>query len=372
MSAETSLIAELEDALKDGSQTRRVDTLRRVTDLFLNGADRFNDAQIDVFDDVLGHLIKRIETKAMVELSTRLAPVDNAPIEVIRRLAHDDEITIAGPVLTQSGRLSTDDLVDIARTKGQPHLLAISGRRQIAGAVTDVLIARGNHEVFHTLARNTGAQFSENGFASLVKNAETDESLAEKLGLRLDIPIRLLRALLLKATEAVRSKLLEIASPEARNQIQSVIESISNEVAREAAAPRNFDAAKRLIQAMHAKGQLNEAVLFEFVNARKYEEMVAGLAALCSAPIDLVAPLMASERNDSLLIPCKAAGIKWPTVNAILRNRFSHHTISDQAMAKARADYLTLTHASALRILRFWQVRTGVAGKEQVTASANH
>ena len=371
MNAETSLIAELESALADGSTERRVDTLRRVTDLFLNGAARFNEDQVDVFDDVLGHLIKRIETKAMVELSTRLAPVDNAPIEVIRRLAREDEITVAGPVLAQSARLTTDDLVDIASNKSQQHLLAISGRNGIAGAVTDVLIARGNHEVFHTLARNAGAQFSENGFARLVKNAETDDSLAEKLGLRLDMPARLLRMLLLKATEAVRSKLVERAPPEIRNQIQSVIESISNEVAREATAPRNYDAAQRLVQAMHAKGQLGEAQLFEFVNARRYEEMVAGLAVMCSAPIDLIAPLMVSERNDSLLIPCKAAGIKWPTVSAILKCRFAHHAISDQAMAKARADYLTLTCASALRILRFWQVRSGVAGKEQIAAATS-
>jgi uncharacterized protein (DUF2336 family) len=178
MSAQTALIAEIEAAISSGSQDKRVETLRRVTDLFLGGADRFNEEQIGVFDDVLGHLIKRIETKAVAELSTRLAPVDNAPAEVIRQLARNDEITVAGPVLAESKRLTDDDLVDIAKTKGQGHLLAMSNRTQLAEVVTDVLVDRGGHEVKHTLARNAGARFSEIGFATMVKTAETDDGLA--------------------------------------------------------------------------------------------------------------------------------------------------------------------------------------------------
>ena len=59
------LIAELEEAVRSGSAEKRVETLRRITDLFLGEADRLNDAQVGVFDDVLGALIRRIETKAL-------------------------------------------------------------------------------------------------------------------------------------------------------------------------------------------------------------------------------------------------------------------------------------------------------------------
>ena len=56
MDASHSLISELENAIESGSKDKRVDTLRRITDLFVSDADRLNDLQIDVFDDVLGHL----------------------------------------------------------------------------------------------------------------------------------------------------------------------------------------------------------------------------------------------------------------------------------------------------------------------------
>src|ERR1700730_14767969 len=82
--ADVSLIDELEEAIRSGSGERRVETLRRVTDLFLGGAERFNEEQIGVFDDVLGHLIENIELRALREFSERISPVDTAPSEVVR------------------------------------------------------------------------------------------------------------------------------------------------------------------------------------------------------------------------------------------------------------------------------------------------
>jgi hypothetical protein len=60
--------------------------------------------------------------------------------------------------------------------------------------------------VHHTLARNSGARFSELGFAALVQKSANDEKLAERLGLRLDIPLTLLRQLLARAGDLVRSR----------------------------------------------------------------------------------------------------------------------------------------------------------------------
>ena len=252
------LITELEDVLKDGSSERRVATLRRITDLFLDDADRLNEQQVRVFDDVLVHLIQRIETKALIQLSTCLAPVDNAPTEVIRHLAHDDEIMVARPVLSQSKRLTDDDLIKIAEIKSQGHLLAISERGSLNEPVTDVLVRRGDRQVAHRLANNSGAHFSESGFAKLVKNGETDESLAEKLGLRLDIPLRLLRELLLRATNAVRARLLAAAPAETQARIQSALASIANEIGQEATGPRDFVSAAELVQDINKSGNLNE------------------------------------------------------------------------------------------------------------------
>jgi uncharacterized protein (DUF2336 family) len=61
-------------------------------------------------------------------MSEQLAPIGQAPPSVVRRLAKNDQILIAGPVLKESARLSEDDLIEIAETKSEQHLLAVSAR----------------------------------------------------------------------------------------------------------------------------------------------------------------------------------------------------------------------------------------------------
>jgi len=359
MGASHSLIDEIEDAIRSGSKEKRVDTLRRVTDLFLTEANRLSDRQIALFDDVLGHLIERIEIKAMAELSTALAPVNNAPIELNRRLARDDEIAVAGPVLKQSERLSARDLVEITQTKGQAHLLAISSRRELDAVVTDALLDRDNRAVKHTLVKNEGARFSEAGFSTLVKSAETDSNLAEKVGLRLDLPSQLLRELLAKATETVRSRLLTVAPFETREAILRILDEVSNKVVQEVAAPRNFTRALHLVSLMQKNGILDEEALLAFAAGRKYEEVVACVATLCSTSVNLIVPLMKSVRNDGLLIACKAAALKWSTLEKILEVRSAVHGHADSDFSEAKTAYQKLSRATAQRTLRFWQIRQG-------------
>lgn len=353
-----SLISELELAVRSGSAENRVGTLRRVTDLFLNDADRLNDDQIKVFDDVLCMLSAKIEQTALAELSTRLAPVDNAPLETIRRLARNDDIVVAKPILTGSTGLTEGDLVEIAQTKSQQHLLAISGRTELATAVTDVLLERGDQAVVHTLANNTGARFSEDGYAQLLTKSETDFDLAEMVGLRADVPTGVLRELLRRATDAVRARLLALAPPRLRDAIERVIQEISRAVAT--AEESDFAQAERLIQSMQKDGLLNEAAFRDFVDRRRRDEMIVALARLCSASNKTIENLLMGQRNDAVLVPCKAAGFSWDTAEAVLLNRHPNRPPSDKIVELARSDYAKLSVATAQRTLRFLQVRDTV------------
>ena len=356
-----SLIAELESATHSGSPDRCVETMRRVTDLFLTGAERYSEDQVLLFESVLGFLVERIEWRAREELSTRLALIDNAPIRVIRRLAQDDEIAVAGPVLTHSPRLCVNDLVQIAHSKGQTHLLAISGRRHLDEAVTDVLLDRGNREVIHKLASNAGASFSEPGFTTLVLKAEADEGIAESVGLRLDVPSHLFQQLLKQATKTVRTRLLALAPPATQREVRRVLATVSKEIGWEATAPRDFAHAQERVHAMYEKGELNESALGELARLHKYEDLVVALSLLCSAPIEVIDPLMASPRDDGLLVPCRAAKLNWSTVDAILQHRGAHHALTGHDRDKLRAEYARLSQATAQRLLGFWQAKASLS-----------
>ena len=53
-----SLLDELQTTLAHGTVARRVETLRRVTDLFINGAVDYSDEQVGLFDDVFQCLMR--------------------------------------------------------------------------------------------------------------------------------------------------------------------------------------------------------------------------------------------------------------------------------------------------------------------------
>ena len=69
MGGTPSLIPELEDIVQRGSRAKRREILQRVTAHFVGGASRYNDAHVDLFDDVFSLLIEEIESKARAELS---------------------------------------------------------------------------------------------------------------------------------------------------------------------------------------------------------------------------------------------------------------------------------------------------------------
>jgi uncharacterized protein (DUF2336 family) len=356
MSAAASLIPELEDVIAHGTRAKRAEMLQRITALFVNGSNRYSDEQVDLFDNVFSLLIAEIETKARAELSGHLAPLDNAPANVVRTLARDDDIDVAGPVLKLAKRLPETDLVDLARTKSQAHLHAISQRAALGEAVTDVLVGRGDREVARQVAENHGARISENGFVRLVERAESDGILAEKVGLRPDIPPKMFRRLLTEATAVVHERLLAAASPELQTEIRRVLDKVSGEVAARV-GPRDYRAAQRIVLGLMQAGRMNEAVLAGFADAHKYEETVVALAALSKVPIKIADRLMAGERPDPVLILCKAVDLRWPTVKTVLVSCAEANKTSVHSLDAALGNYERLSVSTAQRVVRFWQVK---------------
>jgi hypothetical protein len=356
-----SIIDELEEAVASGSSAKRVSTLRRVTDLFLHDGERLSEDQVRVFDDVLCHLVTRVETRVKAELSGRLASLDHAPAGVIKHLASDNEVVVAGSVLANSTRLTTSTLVEIARTKGQDHLLAMSGRANLPEAVTDVIVDRGESRVIRKLADNTSARFSEAGYRGMVAHAESDDELTEILGLRTDLPLKFLRDLLQRATEAVRARIAQIAPAELQEEIKRVLKTFANKAAGENPPARDFSRAEAVVRRMKGLNELNDAAITRFAEAKKFDEVAASLATLNnSAPIDMMARLLEGPRADLLLIPCKSANLSWATVEKILCHRPLKHRIAEATLQAAMKDYGRLSVQTADRTLRFWQLHNKI------------
>jgi uncharacterized protein (DUF2336 family) len=346
---------ELEVALKSGTPGKRTEVLRQVTALFASGADKLSEQQISLFDDIINHLITHIEKEAVAELSARLAPIANAPRAAIRRLASDNAIEIAGPILEKSKTLTDDDLVEIAKTRSQAHQLKIAARSQLNEVVTDALIDRCDSEIANRAAANKTARFSNAGFSKLVMLADGDDRLTTTVAKRSDVPPRLFRELLAHATETVRETLLAAAPLEARDRFKKILSNISCEIGTRVTS-QHYAAAQRVVSTFSQDTPLTKQKLLEFAKDNRIEETVATLSALSAVPIELVDRLMYDASPYGIMVLCKVTALYWNVARAVMTIR-PRPEGEPFDLDELYYDYENISASSAQRLLRFWQSR---------------
>ena len=357
MGAEFSLVSEIDSALAHGSPGRRAEILRRVTDLFITGADELSDQQIELFDDVIMRLAAEIEISARTLLSIRLAPIRNAPPRTIHNLAFDDVVDVAAPVLCQSERLGEADLIENARTKGQGHMLAISRRSHLSENVTDVLVEHGDRQVLISTARNRAARFSDSGFSKLVQRSDADDELAIYIGERDEIPLPLFRQLVKRASQSVRAK-LEAAQPALARQIRNVVDEVSERIELAAISrARDPSASLAPIADGQRSKQLDDGDLRKLALTGASGEITAALAGMCDVPIAFVEQAMTQSQTESLLLLARTISLSWPTVKAILTLGARQRPLSENEIAHFLASYERLKPKTAQEILRFYRSR---------------
>jgi uncharacterized protein (DUF2336 family) len=359
-SAELTFIREVEKAVSGASLDRRGEMVRKITDLFVSRSDELSAEDLTIFDDVIMRFASEIEQAARALLSRRLAPIRNAPPQIIRVLAFDDSIEVAGPVLTQSTRLDDRTLIENARTKSQAHLLAISQRGSLSEVVTDVLVELGDREVVLNLADNFGASISDRGFSLLVGRSEGDDLLSEFVGSRPEIPASLLTALVAKASESVRAK-LEASHPLAKAAVQRAVAEAANRVETQAVLGKlDYTAALKTIADLRQTGQLNERALSNFARNGAYAETIAMLATMCNLPLPFVEQVMGRDRSEALMVLARAIGLSWSTAQDILLLRADKGVIARSEIVHRLSRYERLQPSAAQEIVRVFRSRAQV------------
>jgi len=354
--AETkSFLQDLDEAVSRGTPESRAKALWHTTDLMIAG--RFSDDEIWTFGEVVTRLAEEIEVAARAQLSERLARFDRAPANIIHKLAFDDAIEVAGPVLRESRQLETYALVANVCTKSQAHMLSISKRDKIEERVTDELVTRGNQEVVSSVATNNGARFSDFGFLHMVKRAEGDSILAEQLGLRKDIPRHVFQQLIAKATSDVKERLLR-ERPEMATHIQSSVTELAGELqSKFGPVSRSHFVAKRVVSTQHRLGNLNESSISGYARSHRLEEVTIGLSLLCSLPSDVIERAVLDRNREMLLILCKALSFGWDTTMALLFLGAKDHRITAQDLKDLENEYSRLNIETSRSVLAFYQSR---------------
>jgi len=352
-----SLIDELEAAFANRDIGARADVLRRITDLFVTGLERFSDEQRTLFDDVMCRLIGEIDRSARIAFGERLATIANAPPMVSRVLALDDSIDVAGPLLSRSEHLDDETLVTGARTKSQQHLLAISRRKQLNEEVTDVLVERGNREVVVSAASNNGAKFSEFGYSTLVSRSQGDDELAFSVWSRPEIPREHLLALFAIASDSVRLK-FEAADRKKATLVQDMVKRASHQIQtkiRERSPV--FAAAEAQVRLLSQASALTEQQLRGFAESGKFDETVVALSLMCNVPIGVIERLLVHDSADQILMLAKSIGLSWITTKALLQLRATITCTPLDHVDQCLASFDKLKPETARTAIQFYRLR---------------
>ena len=362
MTEARSFLQEINEAILQGSPESCARALWHATDILIAG--RYTEDQIWTFGEVIGRLAAEIELAARAELAKRLAHSDKAPKNLVKKLAFDDSIDVAGPMLRYSERIDAQTLVANARTKSQAHLLAIANRSFVPDVVTDELVTRGNREVVHSVAANNGARISDFGFLHMIRRSEGNSILAEQLGLRKEIPRHMFHQLIAKASDDVRRK-LERERPELAGQIQNSVADVAGVLhSKFGPASKDYFNAKRAVTNQHQYGKLDENAILEYARGHKVEEAEVGLSLLCSLSVEVVERALADTGGELTLVLAKALDFSWETAMALLFLGAKDHRISAGHLEDMKDQYARLNVDTSRNVLKIYQSRKSAIAAE--------
>jgi uncharacterized protein (DUF2336 family) len=350
-----SLLANIESTISRGTPQTRAKALEHATNLLIAG--KYNEDEIWIFGELISKLMEELEERARAVLSRRMSASSNAPFQVMRRLALDDSINVAGPALQFSEKVDPSTLIETATTKGQRHLMAVARRRSVDQPVTDILVRRGDRDVVVALVDNGGASFSEFGFLHLLTRSINDSIIAEHLGTRRDIPRHIFQQLIAKASEEVRRKLISERGDLVAEINSTVIDATERLHAKFGPASKEYFQAKRTVRSLREQGRLDEKQLHAFALQDKIYEATVALAVLCNLPVHMVETALRNGDYETTLLLAKALDLSWTTAMAMLFLAAPDQRISGSKLDQLKSEYSFLNVETSQEVLQVYRSR---------------
>lgn len=338
------------------SSAKRRELLRGVTDM-LFAADGANAVEMALFDQVLGQLAGEMEEAVQIELAERLGEAPTAPRGVTRTLA-SGSITVAEPILRSSTALTDEDLVHVARTKGQDHLRAISQRSSVSSAVSDAIVARGDDDTLGVLLRNEGAVLSREAHETVVDRAAANPALHDAVVDRHSLPVDLLNEMYFVVEARLRDRIMQKNADVDPALLEAALSAGRKRIAVEdGALPADHAEAEAEFRSIRAKAQISPQMLANMLRGKRTTLFLVALADMADVDFHTARRILDRREMDALSVICKAADFD--------RSLFLTFALlilepTDDVMLKAKTYgelYAALPRESALRTIRFWRLR---------------
>ena len=296
-----------------GDKGKSDELMRHVATLFSLTANQCTEEQIATYDLVMQRLADLVCTETRSFAAHKLARLDKAPYEIIRRFAFD-VISVADPVLRLSPVLSDDDLIKVSGEKGEAHMVSICMRRELSHMVTDVLIRSSHGSVMIKLAANNEANISSSGMDTLINAAANDQMLTRELAQRQNMHGQ---SEAQTATSGERTGAFNLQG--LWEKISPTISEPLYDLSQHSYLARyRFDPSLQKADRFDRQGMLDRSTLRQFANNDQFADLVCGIARMSGFPHQIVARIMASLHWDQALSFFKLLGFSDRLVKDLL------------------------------------------------------
>ncbi|OYX35837.1 MAG: hypothetical protein B7Y99_02895 [Caulobacterales bacterium 32-69-10] len=342
---------------REPSSARRRELLREVTDLFFSHSGPHGPQEMALFDGVLSTLAAEMEEAVRAELSGRVAQAEPPLPALARRLAWDDSFVVAAPILAHSPALSEADLLEVARSRGQEHLRAISGRTDLSEAVSDTVVKRADDVTLGVLLSNPEAPLSRQAAETVVDRAAANPALHQAVIDRQTLPIDLLNEMYFVVEARLRERIMTrnaALDPAALDAALAV--GRLTVAARDGALPSDYLQAVAHVRKLRASGQMTPPTLAALLRQGERTRFVVALSELSDIDFNTTRRIVDRQEIDALAIICRAADFEralFLTFAVLILD-------SDRGMSVAEAygkRYAELPRDAAQRTIRFWRMR---------------
>ena len=358
MSAPTAKFALLLDLAKETSSERRRDLLREITTLLVCDPSVQTLANCSAFDEIAAAVIADLKSEARSEIS-RLFAETTLPLGRSARQLAMDEIGIARPVLEHSMALTDNDLIDVASTQTQEHLMAVTRRSNIGELVSHALVAHGEDRVVASLLGNSGAKIARKTYERVTERAETSAILQAPLVRREGVPLDLLNHLYVAVAPVLRQEILKQYENVSPAELEAALERSRKRVAKAyGGLPDDLEVARLELRKLERAGHIQPPVLVRLMRegAQSRTLFLLAFAQLTEADFPLVRRLIDTRDVDALALLCRAAGFEralFVTLSLLVVSEESGRTRLEE-FGKL---YESVPVATAQRAVRFWKVR---------------
>lgn len=266
----------------------------------------------------------------------------NIPHEIIRKLANDLEISVAGPILEFSPLLSDTDLLEvIACGQVEGVLGSIAARQSVSSAVSDAVVATLDVSAVSTLLNNANAQIREDTLDFIIDNAQDVEAWHEPMTMRSELSLRALRRIAGFVAFSILADLSDRSDLDTETQAflkKKVRSRIEEEETLEADLAKDADKTQADVERAHREGRLDAGYVADAIDRGQREVLVIAISLLSNVPTDSVENVLRSKDGKPITSIVWKAGLPMRVALDIQR-LIAHVPPNAMVMAKNGVDF---------------------------------